>query len=466
MFAKFYRKLFVFIAIFSMIVFISGSLVIAKKNKPKGAMWDVYPSMNRGEIQGFVDAALDGDTIYFHAGTYDWSDASPTERGDNQGAINIIDKSLIIKGEQDTIIVGPNSTGGTEDHPIGVNAFYIQNLDITNDVTFDGLEFHNFLRGIDVGHITHVIGDDYYIAWPNVKNITVKNCKFLDIHRDAVSLSNLGGNILIHNNNIISADRYGMFISWYWAEPRPYWQPDDSYVQILRNKINSARIGVFIADSTNVFVEQNTIVNCERWGIYNDGARKGTFIISNSIFNCRDGIMIWGGWYEGKKYEAEGAVIEKNKLYDITDGGIDIVGNECFGHTVSKNKIHMAPISATGIYSEGHDNYFGQNKISGSGWIAFCLGYDGSSIIPYNETLQANNVNQFSPTKYWHFYLHFGTHDNLIIGSGMGHNTYVDNGYNNRITGVTPMAGGIGQDLSEAIKKRNEELKEGRKIKF
>jgi hypothetical protein len=48
----------------------------------------------------------------------------------------------------------------------------------------------------------------------------------------------------------------------------------------------------------------------------------------------------------------------------------------------------------------------------------------------------------------------------------MGHNTYVDNGYNNRITGVTPMAGGIGQDLSEAIKKRNEELKEARKIKF
>ncbi len=466
MFAKFYRKLFVYIAIFSMIVFISGSLAIAKKNKPKGAMWDVYPEMIRGEIQVFVDAALDGDTIYFHAGTYDWSDASPTERGDNQGAINIIDKSLIIKGEQDTIIVGPDSTGGTEDHPWGVNAFYIQNLDISNDVTFDGLEFHNFLRGIDVGHITDVIGDDYYIAKPNAKNITVKNCKFSDIHRDAISLSNVGGNILIHNNNIISADRYGMFISWYWAEPRPYWQPDDSYVQILRNKISSDRIGVFIADSTNVFVEQNTIVNCERWGIYNDGARKGTFIISNSIFNCRTGILIWGGWYEGHKYEAEGAVIEKNNLYDITDGGIDIVGNECFGHTVSKNKIHMAPISATGIYSEGHDNYFGQNKISGSGWIAFCLGYNGSSIIPYNETLQANNVNQFSPTKYWHFYLHFGTHDNLIIGSGMGHNTYVDNGYNNRITGVTPMAGGIGQDLSEAIKKRNEELKEARKIKF
>lgn len=466
MLKKFHKQFLIIFAISLLIILSSVNLAKDKKNQNDGIVWKVFQTMTLVEIQDVVNAASDEDTIYFHAGTYDWSFAPPTERGDNQGAINIIEKSLIIKGEQDTIIVGPESTDGTGAHPIGVNAFYIQDLDISNDVTFDGLEFHNFLRGISVGYITNVSGDDYYIAEPNAKNITVKNCKFSDIHRDAISLSNVRGNILIQNNNIISAYRYGMFISWYWAEPRPYWQPDDSYVQILGNKINSDRIGVFIADSTNVFVEQNTIVNCERWGIYNDGARKGTFIISNSIFNCRTGILIWGGWYEGHKYEAEGAVIEKNNLYDITDGGIDIVGNECFGHTVSKNKIHMAPISATGIYSEGHDNYFGQNKISGSGWIAFCLGYNGSSIIPYNETLQANNVNQFSPTEYWHFYLHFGTHDNLIIGSGMGHNTYVDNGVNNRITGVTPMAGGIGQDLSEAIKKRNEELKEARKIKF
>jgi len=40
----------------------------------------------------------------------------------------------------------------------------------------------------------------------------------------------------------------------------------------------------------------------------------------------------------------------------------------------------------------------------------------------------------------------------------MGQNTYFDLGYNNRITGATPMAGGIGQDLSEAVKETNEEL--------
>jgi hypothetical protein len=95
-------------------------------------------------------------------------------------------------------------------------------------------------------------------------------------------------------------------------------------------------------------------------------------------------------------------------------------------------------------------------------WEDYTLG-GGSVAYANHETLQANNVNQFSPV-YAHFYLFYGTHDNLIVGSGMGHNTYIDVGYNNRITGATPMAGGIGQDLSEAIKERNEELKEARII--
>jgi hypothetical protein len=44
----------------------------------------------------------------------------------------------------------------------------------------------------------------------------------------------------------------------------------------------------------------------------------------------------------------------------------------------------------------------------------------------------------------------------------MESNTYIDNGLNNRITGVTPLPGGIGEDLSDAIHLRNEELKEAK----
>jgi parallel beta-helix repeat protein len=456
----FQKQVSIFFAISSMIFLISGNTAIAET-------WDVYPTMTRAQIQDVVDLASDGDSIYFHAGTYDWSDAPLTERGDNQGAINIIEKSLIIKGEQDTIIVGRESEDGTGNHPRGVNAFHIHDLDITNDATFDGLEFQNFLRGIVVNYTTDVIGDDFYIARPSAKNITVKNCTFADIHRDAVSLANVRGNVLIQNNEM-QTDRMGMFIDWWWSENHEDWQPDDSRVQILGNKINSNGQGIYLAMTTNVVVKQNTI-SCKRIGIWNNYARKGTVISENSLFNCFAGIRIYGRWYNGTKYEAEGAVIKRNKLIDIRGLGIVIAGDASFGHTVSNNEIHMAPGSRPGIYTCAHDSYYGQNKISGSGRWAFLLDTedyrpDGGSIAyAHHETLHANNVSQFSPL-FIHFYLYYQTHDNLIVGSGMGQSTYFDLGYNNRITGVTPMAGGIGQDLSEAIKERNEELKEARII--
>lgn len=458
MFKKFYKQFIFFLVISSMIILISGNI--------SGAVHDVYPSMTRTEIQALVDSASDGDTIFFHAGTYDWSDTPLAERVENIGAINIIDKTLTIKGEEGAILIGRESEHGTTMEARGVNAFHIKDLDTNNDVTFDGLTFQTFLRGVRSGYIVNYPHppevDD--ISIPNLRNLTVKNCIFLDIHRDAVSIGHIGGNVLIQNNDM-SADRWGFFLSWYWSEGHMAWQPEDTYIRFLENNISAGFGGLGIWQTTNVIVKQN-IIECETKGINMGYTRNGAVISDNSLANCLYGISIFGYWrYEGE-FEAKGAVVEKNKLYDITHDGIRFYGDACYENTVSKNEIHMAPISITGIYSVGHDNYYGQNKISGSGWIAFCLGHSGSSIIPYNETLQANNVNQYTPTEYWHYYLHFGTHDNLIIGSGMGHNTYVDNGYNNRIIGVTPMAGGIGQELSDAINERNEELKEAREIDF
>jgi hypothetical protein len=454
----FQKQISIFFVISSMIFLISGNTAIAET-------WDVYPTMTRAEIQAVVDSASDGDSIYFHAGTYDWSDAPLTVRGDNEGAITIIEKSLILKGESGTLIFGPDSINGTGSNAEGANAFHVIDLDIDNDVTFDNLNIQNFLRGISASYV-YLTTEDYF-AVPNARNITVKNCTFSDIHRDAVSLSNVRGDILIQNNEM-SAGRLGMYVDWYWSENNEDWQPEDSYVQILGNKINSVSGGVYLAMTTNVVIKQNTII-CEGWGIDNEYARKGTVISNNSLFNCMRGIFIYGGWEDGIRYEAEGAVIERNKLIDISYFGIYIAGDASFGHTVSKNEIHMAPGSFVGIYTVAHDSYYGQNKISGSGRFAFLLDLwdytpsGGFIAYAHHITLQANNVSQFSPY-FSHFYLYYGTHDNLIVGSGIGHNTYIDIGYNNRITGATPMAGGIGQDLSEAIKERNEELKEARII--
>ncbi len=450
---KGFQKKFSILFTASLIIFLaSGSPAIAET-------WDVYPTMTRLEIQAVFDSASDGDTIWFQPGFYDWSDAPVIFKGDNAGAITIIEKSLIIKGVNGTLIVGPDSIDGTTDNAYGANAFYVIDLDIDNDVTFDNLNFQNFLRGIAVAYSTLL--PEGYIAEPNARNIAVKNCTFTDIHRDAISLSNVRGNILIQNNEM-SAERMGMFIDWVWSRDND-WQPEDTYVQILGNEIDSVLRGIYLSMTTNVEVKGNEI-ECESIGIHNYRTRKGTVIAENSLFNCYSGIRIEGSWSLGVKYEAEEAVVEKNEFVDMQVYGIVLVGNACSNHTISKNDIHMLPSSYAGIFTRSYSDYFGQNKITGSGRYAFYL-REGPGYWAHHETLHANNVNQFTPV-ICHFYLGYPTNDNLIVGSGMGHNTYIDDGYNNRITGAMPMTGGIGQDLSEVIKERNEELQEAGKIKF
>jgi len=458
MLKRFHKQLLILIAISSLIILISGDSAIAKK----GIKWHVYPSMSRTGIQALVDGAADGDTIYFHAGTYDWSDTPLAERAEDIGAINIIDQTLIIKGEQGAILLGPESVDGTEHWARGVNAFHVEDLDTNNDVTFDGLTFQTFLRGVTSGYNANYPAEPD-ISVPNLRNLTIKNCIFSDIHRDAISISYIGGNVLIQDNDM-SANRHGLFLSWYWSVGHMTWQPEDTYIRFLENNVVAGSYGLGIWQTTNVIIKQNSIES-ELRGINMVFTREGAVISGNSFFNCNYGISIYGELRDGMEFEAEGAVVEKNKFFGTRDIGIRLIGDACYGHTVSKNEIQMMPGSRIGIYTLAHDSYYGQNKISGSGRFAFVLDWWDytSRVYAHHETLQANNVDQFLPD-FSHFYLFDGTHDNLIVGSGMEHNTYVDYGYSNRITGAMPMAGGIGQDLSEAIKERNEELKEARII--
>jgi hypothetical protein len=68
--------------------------------------WNVYPQWTRGAIQAVIDNARDGDVIYFNRGTYDFSAAPPNYQFQNGGALQIIDKSLTIKGAFGSILVG------------------------------------------------------------------------------------------------------------------------------------------------------------------------------------------------------------------------------------------------------------------------------------------------------------------------------------------------------------------------
>lgn len=475
-------KKFIPFFVFSLLSLSVFAAIFAANNNAQGTTLHVYPTMSRGDIQAVVDDAANGDTILFHAGFYDWSDAPQLPRYASEGAINIIDKTLTIKGESGTVIHGPVTGIAADGQQIGSHAFHVVDLNLNNDVTFDGLTIQEFMRGICCWYVYQiVIPHSIEYSSPCGRDISIMNCKFEDIRRDAISLGPIGGDILIRNNNM-SSDRGGMYISWYNGKDNKDWQSENTRVTIRENQVEAGDWGIVLSLTTNVLVEKNTInmrgPESSIYGIYSEGAKKGNIISSNTIQNCRRGIHIYGGLWSAINFESQEVVIEKNTLRNITRFGILLYGDLCFGHTVSKNEVHMVPDPITGIrsiagiYLESHDDYFGQNKISGSGRIAFWLSgynysqdpdYGGSAIYTNHETIQANNINKFTPN-ICHFLLDVGTHDNLIVGSGMGHNTYIDYGTNNRITGVTPMSGGIGQALSDAIKEKNEELQEAHKI--
>jgi hypothetical protein len=445
---KFKKQTFPII-ILTIVLFLSSNLGYAKK-------WDVYPSMSRLEIQAIIDLAKNHDTILFHEGTYDFSDLPLNERVENIGAINIIDKTLNIKGQIGNIIIGPDSEngagGGTQVR--GVNAFYIQDLDLNNDITFDGLCVQNFLRGIAIHYCINWDKTQYPnepdISIPNMRNVTVKNCVFSDIHRQSIALSYVTGNIQI-NKNEISGNKMGIMVDWYWSEGHQDWQPNGSHVSISKNNIMNTGtiynwpIGILIMKSSRCFIKENNIDN-RNTGIYVIGIDKGAQIFSNTLTNSDYGIYIKGYSENGISIKAEKCALKKNKMYNISLFGVGIVGDECFGHKLIHNEINTEPNSIAGIYSNTHDNRYIENTIDGSGLVAFYLtsgdySQNGGTIIyAHNESIEYNIVKDFS-AGYCHYYLHNDTHDNKLIGTWEENVCYIDNGYNNEIIDIYPCSG-------------------------
>jgi hypothetical protein len=426
-----------------------------RSTETEGETWAVIPEMNRETIQGVVDAASDGDIILFRAGVYDWTGTPLAGRADNIGAINVVEKSLTIRGEPGAYIIGPPSVDNPGPNPRGVNAFYVEDLNQDNDVTFQGLTLESFLRGVSCWHTGATVPMD--LSLPNLRNLSVLDCTFLDIHRDGITIGEIGGNVLVQNN-VLNAARSGLYISWYFSAGNSAWQPEDTFIRILQNTI-SAMTGLIAYQTTNVIVQDNTFWTTTA-GMTLVDSQGGAVISGNSIGNryqnCIQGIYLGG--------RTEGAVVEKNTLENLTRYGIMLLGANITGNVIRGNKIRMLSGSYAGLYSFGHNDYLGQNKIMGAGWYAVCLLANTVGAIAHHETLQANNVDQFSPRNS-HFYLSWLTHDNLIVGSGMEINTVFDFGSDNRITGITQLFGGIGGELSDAVGMRNEELKEARDVK-
>lgn len=421
----------------------------AQKGKVRPTVWDVYPAMDRLAIQAVVNSASNGDTIYFHAGEYDWSRAVPIyPRWANEGAINIIDKTLTIKGEPGNLIKGPDS-------PIidgwrwGLHAFQVLDEDTDNDVTFVGLNIQHFMRGLCVSHNIADVPNVTEYSVPNARNVTITDCAISDIANQPILLCDVTGNILIQNNQISQCAR-GIWLV-YRGPDFAYWQPDKSSVSISGNIFTSCRDwGIYAERTKNSRFENNSISTTPdpdplllTYGIYVGGAKKGTVISANSISNYKYGICVQGWSSPPDSAVAENMVIDKNKVSCVSPdwcNGIRLDYDLSSGHMVTRNEINLTSTDGVGIYSEVNHSLYRQNKISGTGRVAIRLGGQvhsgGYPAYAHHELFLANDVSTFAPSGP-HYRLDDGTHDNTIVGSEKSPWTYKDFGVNNLIIGGT-----------------------------
>lgn len=467
-----------FIALFLLFAIVPSA---AQKSKVRPTVWHVYPAMDRLDIQAVVNNASNGDTVYFHAGTYDWSEAPIYPRYANEGAINIIDKTLTIKGEPGNLIKGPDSP--TIDGTMwGIHAFHVLDEDTNNDVTFMGLNIQHFMRGVVAFHNFGALPDIPEYTIPNARNVTVINCAITDIARQGIVVDDATGNISIEHNTLSQCAAAGIWVL-YSGRDGTYWQPDKSTINVSGNKITSSSLvgmGIYAGRTKNFRVENNSIATLSpsiwSFGICVEGAKKGTVFSSNFVSNYRMGIAVGGLSALGSQpsWEAENVVVDRNKVSCVSPYGcygIILDGDLSSGHTVRRNEINLISTGGIGIYSDGNHSFYGQNKISGSGWVAVCLSgadYSGGSGLPtyaHHESFLGNDVSKFIPSEA-HYYLDTWTHENKIFGFGKSPWTYKDYGIDNFIIGGTNITGTTAQALgvfSEVGKKHLNEFREARK---
>jgi len=401
---------------------------------------DVYPSMSRVEIQEVIDIASNHDTIIFHSGIYDFTDAPLLERTANTGALTINEKTLRIIGEPGNLIVGPDSENPLTWEAMGANAFSFVDLDFNNDINFEGLCIQNFMRGLSAGY---TIGQpaDPDIVLPGCRNITVQNCDFKDIHRDAVSCCDVQGNISIKRSSFSTIGRYAIILNWGDILDASF-QPFNSFSHITENTIIDSSNGMFVSAGSNVHIRKN-IIDAYVYGIKFVSSIKGRNIISNSISNCLIGIELSGIWWNDYEWPTENMNVSNNQLSNIKYFGIMIDGGICHDNVIKNNEINMSSPGYAGVYSEGDNNQFIDNVVTGSGYFSFWLSsgdYSSSGgllVYAHDELIQGNVVKDFLAIAS-HYYLEEWTHDNKIIGSWEENICYTDLGYRNEIIGVYP----------------------------
>lgn len=419
---------------------VSVALVVLAAVPADARTWPVKSTMTRAEIQQVFDLAKDGDRIQFHRGVYDFSDGPFVPMGTNSGAIVITDKSLTVVGLNGAVIkgrAGDPDTGGVEDS--GIAAFRIINPDQTKDVTFENLTFETFMVGI-AAYCESV----YPPLAFNLHSVTIRDCTFRDIRRNAIVVLLNSGSTTIVNNKIEEARQAGLYINWEFAyDGSQHWQADGTLVDISSNFIRAGTAAIFLICPTKIRIVGNTLEGLDTRhavGLGIGGLKTEGLIADNIIRHFSYGMELSAGWVHATlSEEFQRAVIRGNTLSDIFIVGIFIEGGLPHDNVVEGNAVDMNPGSWGAISTDGYNNRFLDNILTGwSNQAVFLTYWDntpnhGPIDAAHNEYFEANSVAGLTPD-FSHYRLDPGTHDNIIEGICAENATYSDYGVNNVIT--------------------------------
>jgi hypothetical protein len=399
--------------------------------------WKAFPEMTREEIQNLFDQAQDRDVIQFHKGIYDFSTEAIHDKYDNTGCFVIEDKSITVIGLPGSIILGPDSIQGSSMNAEGLNCFYVLNLDGDKDVRFQGLTIKNFLRGVFSSYNLNRT----MASLVNTRDITVHNCEFIDIHRDAIAVNSSTGSLIV-SNNIISAGRGLVWNSWvHTVDVYDFWQPEDKKVFIKNNQGEADLFGFYIQKAASVEIGNNRIQN-SYYGIVNQGCLNKSRVYENYLDNIIFGIALFGNISNGIEMTMSGGEIRNNTLTGIKRFGISFEGVLNKQGIIRGNSIELTPpsywlYSSSAIILDSVDTSVSHNIIIGTGLVGIEI-LDISNDSSFNR-VSKNILAGFEPTL-THYLAEEATHDNTVLGSNEPGVNYIDQGINNLFTGFISTA--------------------------
>jgi hypothetical protein len=242
----------------------------------------------------------------------------------------------------------------------------------------------------------------------------------------------------------------GMFVAMYVGAD----------VRIERNFVTgNTRTGLAILDGIadalgrgSVVIADNVIVSDVRFGFVIAGPRAPLGIVTgfnnNRALGGDPNLQMIPALVTGNSIELNG--VTSMGIVNIWNGAV-ITGNTITVHgDLASTKDRLS--TSGGILATTSDQVLMHNRFAGEGCNAIRIGGTADGQERRDNVAIANNITHFQAFvggfgKCADLWLEPGTHDNTVVGNSGG---AIDDGVHNKVTGFSPVKGGVGKAVSEA----------------